>query len=121
MSGQVVRPSLRGRLYRLARGFVARGVLKEGNRIWSDEPYEIDRAIEKIEQAWALTRDPAIAVQLTTMYDQANRNQEALVVLRDAFRQNPRHSLVRHHAAITLLRHGSAAEIRDFFDSVLEV
>jgi tetratricopeptide (TPR) repeat protein len=121
MSGQVVRPSLRGRLYRLARDVVARGLLAEGNRIWSEEPHEIDRAIAKVEQAWALTADPAIAVQLATMYDQANRNQEALVVLRDAFRRNPRHALVRHHAAITLLRHGSAAEIRDFFDSVLKI
>jgi hypothetical protein len=121
MSGQVVRPSWRGRLYSLARDVVARGLLAEGNRIWSDEPHEIDRAIAKVEQAWALIADPAIAVQLTTMYDQANRNQEALVVLRDAFRRNPRHALVRHHAAITLLRHGSAAEIRDFFDSVLKI
>jgi hypothetical protein len=28
---------------------------------------------------------------------------------------------VRHHAAITLLRHGNAADIRDFFESVLKV
>ena len=121
MSGQVGRSSLRSRLYSLARDFVARGLLREGNRIWSDEPHEIDRAIEKVGQAWALTRDPEIAVQLSTMYDQANQNDEALVVLREAFRRNPRHALVRHHAAITLLRHGTAADVRDFFDSVLKV
>ncbi len=121
MSGQVVRPDLRSRLWRRARDFVARRLLREANRIWSDEPHEIDRAIEKVEQAWSLTRDPEIAVQLSTMYDQANQNPQALVVLREAFRRNPRHALVRHHAAITLLRHGTAADVRDFFDSVLKV
>ncbi len=90
MSGQVVRPDLRSRLWRRARDFVARGLLREANRIWSDEPHEIDRAIEKVEQAWSLTRDPEIAVQLSTMYDQANQNPQALVVLREAFRRNPR-------------------------------
>jgi hypothetical protein len=121
MNGQVGRSSLRSRLYSLARDFVARGLLREGNSIWSDEPHKIDRAIEKVEQAWSLTGDPEIAVQLSTMYDQANQNDEALVVLREAFRRNPRHALVRHHAAITLLRHGTAADVRDFFDSVLKV
>ena len=121
MSGQVGRSSLRSRLYSLARDFVARGLLREGNSIWSDEPHKIDRAIEKVEQAWSLTGDPEIAVQLSTMYDQANQNDEALVVLREAFRRNPRHALVRHHAAITLLRHGTAGDVRDFFDSVLKV
>ena len=33
------------------------------------------------------TRDPEIAIQLATMYDRANRNDDALVVLREAFRK----------------------------------
>ena len=32
-----------------------------------------------------------------------------------------RHALLRHHAAITLLRHGEPADIRDFFEGVLKV
>ena len=55
------------------------------------------------------------------MYDRANRNDDALVVLRQAFRRNPDHALLRHHAAITLLRHGAPGDIRDFFESVLKV
>ena len=141
MSGQVKRPSLRTRLaellerqapgqggdcrhdwfWRRAKDFVARGLLDESSRIWRDDPHQIDKAIGKVEQAWSLTRDPKIAVQLATMYDRANRNQDALVVLREAFRADPRHALVRHHAAITLLRHGDTPDIRDFFDSVLTV
>jgi hypothetical protein len=141
MSGQVKRPALRGRvssllerrvveqheagrhdwLWRRARDFVAKGLLKEGNRIWADDPHQILKAIEKIEQAWALTHDPKIAIQLATMYDLTNRNQDALVVLRQAVHRNPRHPLLRHHAAIALLRHGVAADIRDFFASVLRI
>ena len=124
MSGQVKRPALRGRhdwLWRRARDFVAKGLLKEGNRIWADDPHQILKAIEKIEQAWALTHDPKIAIQLATMYDLTNRNQDALVVLRQAVHRDPRHPLLRHHAAIALLRHGAAADIRDFFASVLRI
>jgi hypothetical protein len=55
------------------------------------------------------------------MYDKANRNDDALVVLRQAFAANPAHALLRHHAAITLLRHGSPDEIREFFASVLRI
>lgn len=140
MSGQVKRPSehpvsssrekcgleggRNGRgdwLWRRARDFVAKALLRKGNRIWSRDPRQLHKAIEKIEQAWSLMHDPQVAVQLATMYDQANRNQDALVVLREAFRRDPRHALVRHHAAITLLRHGNVADIRDFFESVSKV
>ena len=55
------------------------------------------------------------------MYDRVNRNDDALVVLREAFRKDPRHPLLRHHAAITLLRHGTAPDVRDFFASVLKI
>ncbi|CAN5884563.1 hypothetical protein BH11PSE3_BH11PSE3_03860 [soil metagenome] len=87
--------------------------------MWSGHPHLVQKAIAKVEQAWALTRDPRIAIQLATMYDRANRNDDGLVVLRWAFHDNPRHALLRHHAGITLLRHGTPADIRDFFDSVL--
>jgi hypothetical protein len=116
MSGLVKRP-----VRRIAQDIVAGDLMRDANRIWTDQRHEIDRAIEKAEQAWSLTRDPKIAVQLATMYDQANKNDAALVVLREAFRRNPEDPLVRHHAAITLLRHGEAADIRDFFESVLRV
>jgi hypothetical protein len=106
---------------RHARHFVARALINQGNEIWSQDRDRIDEAIEKIDQAWTLTRDPNLAVQLATMYDQTNRNDQALVILRDAFRRAPRHALVRHHAAITLLRHGTARDIRDFFASVLQI
>jgi hypothetical protein len=86
--------------------------------MWSRDPHLVQEAIDKVERAWALTRDPKIAIQLATMYDRANRNDEALVVLRKASHDNPRHALLRHHAAITLLRHGAPGEIREFFESV---
>ena len=101
MSGQTKRPATRGVLaigeqvaeraagtigfWRRARDFVAKGLLKKGNRIWAEHPAQILQAIDKIEQAWALTHDPKIAIQLATMYDMANRNQDALVVLQQAF------------------------------------
>ena len=72
-------------LRRRARGLVAKGLLKEGNGIWAEDPHRILQAIEKVEQAWTLTHDPKIAIQLATMYDLANRNQDALVVLQQAF------------------------------------
>ena len=117
--------SLRARLAPLlgsrATDYVAAQLLREGSALWSAEPHRVQEAIDKVEQAWALTRDPEIAIQLATMYDRANRNDDALVVLRQAFRSNPRHALLRHHAAITLLRHGAPADVRDFFASVLQV
>ena len=113
-------PSGRQALWRQP-GFVAKGLLKEGNGIWAADPHRIHEAIEKIEQAWTLTHDPKTAIQLATMYDLANRNEDALVVLRRRSHRDPRHPLLRHHAAITLLRHGAAADIRDFFASVLKI
>ena len=117
--------SLRARLAPLLGGratdFVATQLLREGSALWSSDPHRVQEAIDKVEQAWALTRDPEIAIQLATMYDRANRNDDALVVLRQAFRRNPDHALLRHHAAITLLRHGAPDDIRDFFESVLKV
>src|SRR5215813_4086757 len=124
MSGQVERPPAvplgspsegGSRLARHARDFVVKGLINKGNEIWSQDRYRLDEAIDKIEQAWTLTRDPNLAVQLATMNDQA------LIVLREAFHRDPHHALVRHHAAITLLRHGTQADIRDFFESVLRI
>src|SRR5215475_12678977 len=79
------------RLARAATEFVAKRLHQEANRIWSERPHEIADAIDKVEQVWALTHDPDIAVQLATMYDKANRNLDALVVLRDAFHRDPHH------------------------------
>jgi hypothetical protein len=131
MSGQVEQPSSEppaspasdqdGRLLSHARDFVVKGLIAKGNDIWSQDRHRIDEAIEKIEQAWSLSRDPRLAVQLATMYDLVNQNDQALIVLREAFRLDPHHALVRHHAAITLLRHGTDQDIRDFFESVLAV
>ena len=97
------------------------GLQWDGSKIWPADPHRIGEAIEKIERAWAVRRDPATAIQLATMYDHANRHQDALTVLRDAFRSNPRHPLVRYHAAMTLLRHGAIGDVRDFFESVSTV
>src|SRR6516162_9469866 len=77
------RPS-RERMARAATEFVAKRLHQEANRIWSERPHDIAEAIDKVEQVWALTRDPEIAVQLATMYDKANRNHDGLVVLHDA-------------------------------------
>src|SRR4051794_2664641 len=85
--------SLRARLVPLlgsrATDFVAAQLLRDGRALWSAEPHRIQDAIDKVEQAWALTPGPEIAIQLATMYDRANRNDDALVVLRQAFRRSP--------------------------------
>lgn len=118
-------PLLAGRtsdlMLRRASDFVAKGLLREGTGMWSANPHRVGEAIEKVEQAWALSRDPAIAIQLATMYDLVNRHDDSLAVLCRAFRRNPDDALLRHHAAITLLRHGAPDEIRDFFASVLKI
>ena len=108
-------------LSRRASALVARRLLRRGSALWAAEPLRIQEAIDKVERAWALGRDPAVAIQLATMYDKANRHDDALVVLRQAHADDPHHALVRHHAAITLLRHGAPDDIRTFFEGVLEV
>lgn len=106
-------------LRRYARAYLAKGLAHDGARLWQDDRLRINQAIAEVEQAWTLTHDPQAAIQLCTMYDLANRNDDALVVLREAFRRHPRHALLRHHAAITLLRHGAPGDVADFFGSVL--
>jgi hypothetical protein len=106
---------------RHATNLLAGRLLRAGTEIADRSPHLMQEAIDKIERAWALTRDPKIAIQLATMCDRANRNDDALVALREASHEHPRHALLRHHAAITLLRHGAPDEIRDFFDSVLAI
>jgi tetratricopeptide (TPR) repeat protein len=110
-----------GLTLRRATDFVARRLLRDGTKTWQDDPHKVREAIEMVEKAWALTGDPAIAIQLVTMYDRVNRADDALAVLRQAFRADPRQQLVRHHAAITLLRHGTPDAIEDFFASVLAI
>lgn len=106
-------------LRRSARAYLAKTLTNDGTRRWQDDRLRINEAIAEVEQAWSLTHDPLAAIQLCTMYDLANRNDDALVVLREAFHRDPRHALLRHHAAITLLRHGAPADVADFFESVL--
>ncbi|WP_421999514.1 tetratricopeptide repeat protein [Reyranella sp.] len=108
-------------LSRRASALVAGRLLRDGSALWAAEPLRVQEAIDKVERAWGLGRDPAVAIQLATMYDKANRHDDALTVLREAHADDPRHALVRHHAAITLLRHGRPDDVRAFFDSVLEV
>lgn len=108
-------------LRRSARAYLAKTLASDGTRRWQDDRLRINEAIAEVEQAWSLTHDPLAAIQLCTMYDLANRNDDALVVLRQAVRVHPDHALLRHHAAITLLRHGAPADVADFFDSVLKV
>jgi hypothetical protein len=132
MNGEA-KPPLRARLSALrgrrpadlvlprAVDFAAKGLLREGTELWAADPHLICTAIEKVEQAWALAGGAETAVQLATMYDLVNRHQDALVVLRKASHADPRHPLLRHHAAITLLRHGTPGDIQDYFASVLRI
>lgn len=108
-------------LFNPAAKIAGTGLQWDGTKLWSQEPPRVGEAIEKIERAWAVLRDPMIALQLAAMYDKSNRQADALDVLRDAFRQDPRHHLVRHHAAIALLRHGTVGDVRNFCESVLKV
>ena len=132
MNGEA-KPPLRARLSALrgrrpadlvlprAVDFAAKGLLREGTALWAADPHLICDAIEKVERAWALAGGAETAVQLATMYDLVNRHQDALVVLREASHADPKHALLRHHAAITLLRHGTPGDIQDFFASVLRI
>ncbi len=120
-----VKPSLRDRLLpllgaRVSR-FAAARLLQEGLALWSAEPQRVWEAINKMERAWALDDDPEIAIQLSILYDRVNRNDEAVVLLTGASARHPRHARLRYHTAITLLRHGTPAAVRDFFDTVLKV
>ncbi len=120
-----VKPSLRDRLLpllgaRVSR-FAAARLLQEGGALWSADPQRVWEAIGKVERAWALDRDPEIAIQLAILYDRVNRNDEAVVVLTEASRMSPRHARLRYHTAITLLRHGTPTAVRDFFETVLKV
>src|SRR4051812_36310832 len=81
-------------ILRQAAAYVTARLLREGTEMWSRDSHLVGAAIDKVERAWALSHDPAIAVQLATLYDRANRNDEALVVLREAFRQWPADPLV---------------------------
>lgn len=101
--------------------FAAKGLLREGTELWAADPQLVCEAIEKVERAWALAGGADTAVQLATMYDLVNRHQDALVVLREASHADPRHPLLRHHAAINLLRHGTPGDMEDFFASVLTI
>lgn len=132
MNGEA-KPRLRARLSALrgrrpadlvlprAVEFAAKGLLREGTELWAADPHLICDAIEKVERAWALAGGADTAVQLATMYDLVNRHQDALVVLREASHADPHHPLLRHHAAITLLRHGTPDDIDEFFASVLRI
>jgi hypothetical protein len=104
-----------------ASRFVAARLLQEGGAAWSADPRRILEAIDKVERAWTLDRDPEIAIQLAILYDRANRNDDALVVLGEASRENPLHARLRYHTAITLLRHGTPTAIGEFFRGVLKV
>src|SRR5215510_6587262 len=120
-----VKLSLRDRLLHLlgtrVSRFAAARLMQEAVALWSADPRRAGKAIGKLERAWTLDRAPEIAIQLTVMYDRVNRNDEAVVVLTEASKRHPRHARLRYHTAITLLRHGSPAAVRDFFDAVLEV
>ncbi len=104
-----------------ASRFVAARLLEEGAGLWSADPVRVLDAIDKVERAWALDPDPEIAIQLAILYDRANRNDDALVVLGEASRKNPLHARLRYHMAITLLRHGTPIAIEEFFRSVRKV
>lgn len=91
----------------------------EGATMWMANPHQIVEAIVKVEQSWALRRNPDTAVQLGVMYDLVNRHQDALSVYCEAFHLFPEHPRLRHEASIKLLRHGQPDDIRAFFESVL--
>jgi len=117
--------SLRDRVLPLlgarASRFVAGRLLEKGGAVWTADPHRVLEAIDKVERAWSLDRDPEIAIQLAVLYDRVNRNDDALVVLGEAARQAPLHARLRYHTAIALLRHGTPTAIGDFFRRVLEV
>lgn len=89
--------------------------------MWSADPSCVASAIERVERAWALDRDPSTAILLATMYDRVNRHEDALLVLRQAGQAAPHHPLIRHHMAITVLRHGRPDDVRAFVEGVLAV
>lgn len=100
---------------------IAEALLREGQEMWAEKPHEIAQAIAKVEKSWALQPGPETAIQLGVMYDRVNRHRDAISIYRQAFHTHPEHPRLRHEAGITLLRHGSAEEAKEFFDSVMRI
>ncbi|MDP1837949.1 MAG: hypothetical protein Q8N31_10240 [Reyranella sp.] len=97
---------------------IAEALLQQGQEMWAANPHDIAEAIVKVEKSWALQPCPEAAIQLGVMYDRVNRHQDSLAIYRQAFRANPNHARLRHEAGITLLRHGTPHDTRNFFDSI---
>jgi len=97
---------------------IAEALLQQGREMWAANPHDIAEAIVKVEKSWALQPSPESAIQLGVMYDRVNRHQDSLAIYRQAFHAHPNHPRLRHEAGITLLRHGTPHDTRDFFDSV---
>jgi hypothetical protein len=100
-------------------GIAAQRLKREGAEMWAGDPFSVADAIERVERSWTLDPDPTTAILLATMYDKANRNDDAMAVLWQALQAAPDHPLIRHHAVITMLRHGRPEDIRAVIDHIL--
>ncbi len=100
---------------------LAAALLQDATEIWAADPHRVTDAIIKAEQSWVLLPSPDAAIQLGVMYDRVNRHCDALSVYRQATHAFPHHARLRHETGITILRHGTAADAREFFESVLSI
>ena len=93
-----------------------------GSRCFTErEHFRAEEGVKLMEQAWALSKEPDTACQLGLMYERMNRNSDAVLTYREAFRRHPLHAELRCQSAIQLLRHGKAPEIREFLEAMASV
>ena len=109
-----------GPLRTVARWLAGR-LAREAGKLWNEHPEQVNAAIAKLEASWALARSRDTALLLVALYDRANRNDDALRVLRQAFALDPADPAIRLQAASTVLRHGTPSDIDAYFASVLAV
>lgn len=100
---------------------LAQSLLIEGCALWSKDPRRINEAAEFVERAWAAAPSAQIAIQLVIMFDRMNRHDEAIAILKQAFKKFPSDDEVRCYAGMTLFRHGAPKDIIDFCEEVQRI
>ncbi len=114
-------PAKGGGPFRTFAGWIARRLAREAAKLWNEHPEQVAAAIARLEASWALVRSRDTALLLVALYDRANRHDDMLRVLRQAFALDPSDPAIRLQAASAVLRHGTPADIDAFFASVLAV
>lgn len=101
-----------------AVGLLADMLRAEGLRLGARDPGALPDAVELLERSWRLRPLPETAVRLGEMYGALRRHEEVLDLFRTAYRRHPDDPQLRLAAAMSLLRHGDAGDVGEFFAGV---